>query len=303
MYTNSNTADNRSLFQIQGRFYLHAARRFEEFTNLYLHIFRCRFPHDIEKFMAVKPPDLGPTCYIYEKFGKCSQGLHCRFAGQHTTKDFKLIVDEDKVAQYKPQTLNAVSKDLRYHLRRREVFFPNADKYLESIGIKPSRAYRLKEGKSSQMTSGASQNETVNKKSVNSGNVEDADQQNIISSAENYKDLTACTGDLEKQAVCTDVKQHLGDSVNGENLNTNLNEDKSMGCVTDEDVIKIKPGEKKTIDFRDKLYLAPLTTVSIMLLTPFNNGKISCILPKNICQIGLLKTFPKMVASLGFNKF
>ncbi|XP_047041602.1 tRNA-dihydrouridine(47) synthase [NAD(P)(+)]-like [Helicoverpa zea] len=36
---------------------------------------------------------------------------------------------------------------------------------------------------------------------------------------------------------------------------------KSSGAVTDEDLIKLLPRERKTIDWRDKLYLSPLTTV------------------------------------------
>ncbi|CAM9390762.1 unnamed protein product [Lampetra planeri] len=35
---------------------------------------------------------------------------------------------------------------------------------------------------------------------------------------------------------------------------------RTSGVLTDEDIIKIRQPEKKTIDFRDKLYLAPLTT-------------------------------------------
>uniref|UniRef100_A0A3B3E1C5 tRNA-dihydrouridine(47) synthase [NAD(P)(+)] n=2 Tax=Oryzias melastigma TaxID=30732 RepID=A0A3B3E1C5_ORYME len=35
---------------------------------------------------------------------------------------------------------------------------------------------------------------------------------------------------------------------------------KTVGPVTDADVIKLRPCEKKKVDFRDKLYLAPLTT-------------------------------------------
>uniref|UniRef100_UPI0025ADE45E tRNA-dihydrouridine(47) synthase [NAD(P)(+)]-like isoform X2 n=1 Tax=Doryrhamphus excisus TaxID=161450 RepID=UPI0025ADE45E len=35
---------------------------------------------------------------------------------------------------------------------------------------------------------------------------------------------------------------------------------KTVGALTDADVIKLRPCEKKQVDFRDKLYLAPLTT-------------------------------------------
>ena len=37
---------------------------------------------------------------------------------------------------------------------------------------------------------------------------------------------------------------------------------RTCGPFTDEDAIKIKPSEKTTVKFKDKLYLAPLTTVS-----------------------------------------
>jgi len=36
---------------------------------------------------------------------------------------------------------------------------------------------------------------------------------------------------------------------------------KKIGHVTDEDLIKLRTGEKKKIDWKNKLYLAPLTTV------------------------------------------
>lgn len=35
---------------------------------------------------------------------------------------------------------------------------------------------------------------------------------------------------------------------------------KTVGPITDADIIKLRPSEKKQVDFRDKLYLAPLTT-------------------------------------------
>uniref|UniRef100_A0A8C1RDR2 tRNA-dihydrouridine(47) synthase [NAD(P)(+)] n=1 Tax=Cyprinus carpio TaxID=7962 RepID=A0A8C1RDR2_CYPCA len=35
---------------------------------------------------------------------------------------------------------------------------------------------------------------------------------------------------------------------------------KTLGPITDADIIKLRPSEKKQVDFRDKLYLAPLTT-------------------------------------------
>ena len=38
-------------------------------------------------------------------------------------------------------------------------------------------------------------------------------------------------------------------------------EEKAIGSVSDEDTIKVRKGEKKVLDWTDKTYLAPLTTV------------------------------------------
>ena len=45
----------------------------------------------------------------------------------------------------------------------------------------------------------------------------------------------------------------------------------SLGVVTDEGLTRLRPCEKKTVDFRDKLYLAPLTTVRLTNLL-YNSG-------------------------------
>lgn len=49
-------------------------------------------------------------------------------------------------------------------------------------------------------------------------------------------------------------------AVNNEENKEETNE-KKVGSVTDEDLIKLRDCEKKKIDWKNKLYLAPLTTV------------------------------------------
>jgi tRNA-dihydrouridine synthase 3 len=44
---------------------------------------RCRNRHDIKAFLASKPPDLGPTCPNFERRGRCAAGLNCRFGSAH----------------------------------------------------------------------------------------------------------------------------------------------------------------------------------------------------------------------------
>lgn len=59
-------------------------------------------------------------------------------------------------------------------------------------------------------------------------------------------------------------KQNNSNAENVDKGTTKNNEEKkpaNSGAVTDEDLIKLLPKEKKEIDWKDKLYLSPLTTV------------------------------------------
>eukprot|EP00968_Pinguiococcus_pyrenoidosus_P005107 scaffold330_cov246-Pinguiococcus_pyrenoidosus.AAC.15 len=44
---------------------------------------RCKFSHDLKKFLAAKPPDLGATCHLFDTYGFCRAGLSCRFGSSH----------------------------------------------------------------------------------------------------------------------------------------------------------------------------------------------------------------------------
>ncbi|XP_028167462.1 tRNA-dihydrouridine(47) synthase [NAD(P)(+)]-like [Ostrinia furnacalis] len=70
----------------------------------------------------------------------------------------------------------------------------------------------------------------------------------------------------EKLVKMMDTRNKPKHQEDGNNANTtehdNANENgKASGAITDEDIIKLLPREKKLIDWRDKLYLSPLTTV------------------------------------------
>lgn len=66
------------------------------------------------------------------------------------------------------------------------------------------------------------------------------------------------------QEVQVALRKRTYDFKIAETLLKNAKEDnvpETSGAVTDEDVIKVQPREKKIIDFRGKLFLSPLTTV------------------------------------------
>ena len=70
----------------------------------------------------------------------------------------------------------------------------------------------------------------------------------------------------------------INDAKNTEdNADNNNNNNITCGCLTDQDIIPLRIEEKRKIDFSNKLYLAPLTTVSYDI---FANAYIGFLLIK-----------------------
>ncbi|XP_073714786.1 tRNA-dihydrouridine(47) synthase [NAD(P)(+)]-like isoform X3 [Misgurnus anguillicaudatus] len=67
----------------------------------------------------------------------------------------------------------------------------------------------------------------------------------------------------DKTDECPAVKEENHNSSGETTADNQQTQDppvKTIGPITDADIIKLRPCEKKQVDFRDKLYLAPLTT-------------------------------------------
>ncbi|XP_076862751.1 tRNA-dihydrouridine(47) synthase [NAD(P)(+)]-like isoform X2 [Brachyhypopomus gauderio] len=181
---------------------------------------KCKFIHDVTDYMSTKPADLGERCYLFDTFGRCSYGITCRFARAHTGPDFKNMVNEELCKMTMEMVRNSLDKDLQRRLRKRQVTFTRSETYLKSIRAGNNR------GGPTGKTMGP---EHHSPEAV----VKEVGQQEQEPSA----------GAL-----------HVEGSV------THPCPGKTIGPLTDADVIKLRPCERKQVDFRDKLYLAPLTT-------------------------------------------
>jgi tRNA-dihydrouridine synthase 3 len=78
-------------------------------------------------YLANKPPDLGPTCYQYEIYGHCMNGLMCRFGSNHidTTTGKNILRPAEQGGVIDRLNINVLSKDVQFQLRKKKYDFGN----------------------------------------------------------------------------------------------------------------------------------------------------------------------------------
>nr|XP_011748719.1 tRNA-dihydrouridine(47) synthase [NAD(P)(+)]-like [Macaca nemestrina] len=203
---------------------------------------RCRFLHDVRRYLETKPADLGPRCVLFQTFGRCPYGVTCRFAGAHLGPEGQNLVQEELAARgaQPPPVRNGLDKALQQQLRKREVRFERAEQALR----------RFSQGQPPGPTPAAA-----------------------------VPEGTAAEG-APRQGNCgaQQVPTGLGTST------PPSSPVRTCGPLTDEDVVRLRPCEKKRLDIRGKLYLAPLTTVGPgsggcwggrVAMWPFQQGLVS----------------------------
>nr|XP_013817183.1 PREDICTED: tRNA-dihydrouridine(47) synthase [NAD(P)(+)]-like [Apteryx mantelli mantelli] len=199
---------------------------------------RCRFLHDIDEYMAVKPADLGQNCVLFETFGKCIYGVTCRFAQAHLGDGYQNVINMDLAKQWEGKSLvrNNLSKDLQHQLRKKKFSFEKADEYLRRLAKPHGNG-----GKGNKASGNPTEGQEVPNCTAPEEDPGDAPEHPVL--PEEGKDPKPAA--LESSC--------LMDALEGSPI-------KTMGPVTDEDIIKLRPCEKKKLEIQGKLYLAPLTT-------------------------------------------
>ncbi|KAB5565272.1 hypothetical protein PHYPO_G00239250 [Pangasianodon hypophthalmus] len=181
---------------------------------------KCKFIHDVADYMSTKPADLGDACYLYDTFGRCPYGVTCRFAKAHTGPDYKNLVNEELCKSLE------IKETVRNHL----------DKELQRRLRKRQVSFKRSESFLKSISAGKKQD----RKSTASENAPNEAGQEVSQCETKQEDPAAELKTEESQMKPPPVK--------------------TVGPLTDDDIIKLRPCEKKQVDFRDKLYLAPLTT-------------------------------------------
>ncbi|KAG5412449.1 hypothetical protein IGI04_000016 [Brassica rapa subsp. trilocularis] len=205
---------------------------------------KCRFNHDIQAFKAQKPDDIEGQCPFVASGIKCQYGLSCRFFGTH--KDLSGISDAE---------INFFNKETQRLLWKNNMTFPKADAKLKSLGLMghAKKSNVAQENDAEKPLDGAQTNEDVDIP----GPLETED---VRPTKKAKSDETSKLGDIIDGVMNVDDEtEKTGHSTS----KAKIEDDEDIIKVIETDgSLKSHPREKKKlIDFRDKLYLAPLTTV------------------------------------------
>lgn len=230
----------------------------------------CHFSHDVATFMASKPPDIGGTCLFYQQWGRCPFGLTCRFGAQHTSPQYTNIVDPDKMAAVGAAggVRNVLTKELQEGLRKRRVAFPRSEAYLKTLSGRGQKV----DGQGQVDVQGQEVNgrgQEVDGRDQVPDIKQDSDCQ--VKGPKAVENDEGC-GQVSLPQVCkegegptpdvkeTDLKLNQSTHSDSDAQHTAV---RTAGALTDQDEVRLRPQEKKMVSFEDKLYLAPLTTVSV----------------------------------------
>ncbi|KAI4968984.1 hypothetical protein ZWY2020_046314 [Hordeum vulgare] len=229
----------------------------------------CRFTHDIDAYLAQKPADLEGTCPFTVLGQPCPYGLTCRFFGTH----------KDDHAPSESHEINTLSKDVQKLLWKTRYKFPRASEQIKHLGLK--EVIKIKAGAATEDRSADHDNPDVSCEL----NGDDKTESSCNAPVNVEHDSNLCeemdklggeplVGDsvaraakkskievveINKEAAGThDNKAYPEDPnlVNGSEVPSNI----PSSCRVDL-VATPHLRERKIIDFREKLYLAPLTTV------------------------------------------
>eukprot|EP00268_Persea_americana_P044413 TRINITY_DN4490_c0_g1_i1.p1 TRINITY_DN4490_c0_g1~~TRINITY_DN4490_c0_g1_i1.p1 ORF type:complete len:697 (+),score=149.07 TRINITY_DN4490_c0_g1_i1:280-2370(+) len=224
----------------------------------------CRFSHDLEAFKALKPADIEGNCPFLGFEEPCPYGLACRFSGTHKDNG----PAETLNVQKKSSEVNGLNKDVQRLLWKNKMSFPRADSQLKHLGL-------VVKDKSKSGKADVDQEEGA-LTAVNGSNHQQNDDGNeMVNDSVNNEDSfpTKCMGkDCTNDISMKDETQPLKKAKNTAGLALPVKNDEvqtepeeiAMDNSSKTEVdscLKLNVREKKLIDFRGKLYLAPLTTV------------------------------------------
>ncbi|KAF2301949.1 hypothetical protein GH714_030654 [Hevea brasiliensis] len=222
--------------------------------------------------MIWKPLRLRGKCPFTTGKGQCPYDLTCRFYGRHEDG----ATGNSSNAVKKSYEINGLNKDVQKLLWKNKIKFPKADAKLRSLGLMGpgnSRVKKQDDGEVDQNSENDSHTtdgngcgevvrELADKWECSLGVLTEENADEIITTDE-VRSLKKAKSVIEEK--CCSSEEANGLSIPEKDLENGCPEMESVvtdGALVETDgSLNTHPREKKLIDFRGKLYLAPLTIV------------------------------------------
>ncbi|CAI2167749.1 3887_t:CDS:10 [Funneliformis geosporum] len=222
----------------------------------------CKYSHDLEAFLKIKGEDLGDRCVNFERFGKCRFGYKCRYLKAHLSPDGKLIENEEASSRILVEEKNNQSINIQKQLRTHTYKFPRADEYLAEMRQEIEQQKNLeKANRQARLNLDVKLNqpsEEIQDK------VEDTNESNILkieSPDEIIDSKEEITNERKKRKIEHNDSNSEEKGNIEESIDTKSKEDIKIEEFIESPDVPLRMCEKKKITFKNKLYLAPLTTV------------------------------------------
>lgn len=97
----------------------------------------CQYNHDTLEFLSRKPADIGEKCYHYNTYGWCQNGIMCRFGSKHIDKEkgVSLVRKDDEGGVQEKVMINVLDKKLQVVLRKKKYNYKLVLKDVESRAV------------------------------------------------------------------------------------------------------------------------------------------------------------------------
>eukprot|EP01133_Synstelium_polycarpum_P019856 gene19856-23786_t len=206
----------------------------------------CKYSHDIVAYIASKPPTLG-RCYQFDTYGKCKFGITCLFGECHIVGTESIVNEEVMAKAPKDQVTNEANQDIIVGLRKKQIPFPKTEEYFKKNNLQSRTKKNNRDDNQKKVQDTPAKQEEKKEE-------EKKDEQVVALKEEEKKEeeqVVSTTSTTTTATVVEDIKNE--DSIT-------VKQQTHEGTEIDV-IIPLKQNEKKKLDFRNQLYLAPLTTV------------------------------------------
>ncbi|KJE91915.1 tRNA-dihydrouridine synthase 3 [Capsaspora owczarzaki ATCC 30864] len=234
---------------------------------------KCRFVHERE---ANSDAVISDQCPFFLQYGQCKFGLACRFRSGHTDADNKPIVDEAKwlatQEAREKSVLNVPQREVLFATSRRKYQFPRTKEMLRNLsrqGQQQSQSATTADASASAPATEAAAAAAISSEAAPAAGASAVDD----GAADTHTDM-----DIDPQPGCDDSEACPAVETSASLAASIIApEDAAAGAADSESAAtaarmgeallshstgeRVHLREKKLIDFRNKLYLAPLTTV------------------------------------------